>query len=66
MRLRTIKKRMRLSMLPADAVDVLYILMYGINDKSTEVGQKNNLLWSASVGVILMHNAERRRRHYER
>lgn len=61
MRMRTIKRRMRLAMLPDDLVDILHILMQGISDESTRAGGKANLLWTASVGVVLLQNAERRK-----
>lgn len=52
MRIKTIEKRMRLTTLPVEAVELLYRMMYGVSDKSTEVGQKNNELWSNAIKFI--------------
>lgn len=53
MRLKTIQRRLRLSMLPDKAIKELFSLMSGIPDQSILPGAKNSRKWSASVIYIL-------------
>lgn len=52
MRIKTIKKRMRLTALSIEAIELLYTMMRGISDKSTEAGQKNNEVWAIAAVFI--------------
>lgn len=52
MRIKTIRKRMYLTSLSEEAVELLYKMMYGVSDKSTKAGQKGNDLWAIAVAFI--------------
>lgn len=45
MRLRTVKRRLQLSMLPDEGIRCIYHSMKGISDESTKIGCKNNDKW---------------------
>ena len=52
MKLQTIKYRTRLIDIPDEAVNMLYTLMRGIGDKSTEIGRKHNHIWILAMGFV--------------
>jgi len=49
MRRTTIDRRLRLSLLPKEAIDELHVRMRGLSDASTEVGRENNLCWTLAL-----------------
>lgn len=52
MRLRTVRKRFRLSGLPGKYVHEVYVRMKGIADETTLLGKENNDLWVQTVKYI--------------
>lgn len=50
--MKTIKKRMYVTTFPVEAVELLYRMVYGVSDKSTEIGQKNNKLQAIAAVFI--------------
>ena len=59
MRLRTIEKRLKLSLLPYSVLRQLHKSMQGISDESTELNCKNNPVWVKEVKTVLLkHDSE--------
>jgi len=52
MRMKTIKRKMRLAMLPEEAVWELFIRMKGIPDKTMEHVGEHAVVWSDAVAIV--------------